>query len=200
MATGDYCTLAELQYRIWPPGATADTADDAALENIITAVSRTVDNFCNRRFYTTDTTETRYFSTYDNEFLYPDVDIVSITTLKVDYDGDRTYEITFDTTDYDLMPANAAVDSKPYSWVQISPLGTERWPTHRNGIEIVGYFGWSATPAAVKEATLIQSMRVWKRKDSPFGIISNPVGGELRLLNKLDPDVEVLLAPYKKWV
>lgn len=200
MATGDYCTLAELQYRIWPPGATADTADDAALENIITATSRTIDNFCGRRFYTTDTTETRYFTTSDREYLYLNIDLISITTIKVDYDGDRTYETTLDTGDYDLLPANAALDSRPYDCIQISQDGDEAWPTFRNAIEIVGYFGWSTTPAAVEEATLIQAERIWKRKDAPFGLISNPVGGEMRLLNKLDPDVETLLYKYKRWV
>jgi hypothetical protein len=43
-------------------------------------------------------------------------------------------------------------------------------------------------------------MRIWKRKDTPYGIISNPMGGDMRLIEKLDPDVQALLWNYRKWV
>lgn len=200
MATGDYCTLAEIKERLFPTGSEPDNITDAMLTNIITAVSRQIDLFCSRRFWTTDTTETRYFTTDDNEYLWPEFDIISVTSMAVDYDGGRTYSTTLDTDDYDLLPDNAALDSKPYSYVRIAPMGQERFPTHQRGVQIVGYFGWSATPAGVKEAALIQVGRIWKRKDSPFGMISNPVGGEIRMIEKLDPDVQVLLWNYRKWV
>lgn len=200
MATGDYCTLAELQDRIWPEGATADTVSDPILESIITAVSREVDTICGRRFWVNDTTEIRYFTASDPTVLFPAVDIVSISELAVDYNGGRAYTTVLDTTDYDLLPANAALDSTPYSWIEISPLGDEVFPTHRNGVRITGYFGWSAVPAAVEEATILQCLRTWKRKDSPFGMISNPAGGDVRLLAALDPDVQALLWNYRKVV
>lgn len=200
MAIGDYCTLAELKARLWPEGATSDTVSDDVLEAIITAVSRVVDNHCGRRFWTTDTTETRYFTTQDNEYLWPDVDVISITSIAVDYDGGRTYSTSLDTDDYDLLPTNAALDSKPYSYLRISPLGSERFPTHEAGVQITGYFGWSATPASVKQATLLQAERIWKRRDAPFGVISNPAGGDMRLLDAIDPDLQVLLWHYRKWV
>ncbi len=199
-ATGDYCSLMEIKERLWPPGANTDSVSDLMLGNIITAVSRQVDNFCERRFYTTAADETRYFTTEDTEYLFPDLDVISVTSIAVDYDGGRAYSNTLATTDYDLLPDNAALDSKPYSYIRIAPLGQERFPTHQKGIRIVGKFGWSSVPAGVKEACLIQVERIWKRKDSPFGIISNPVGGDMRLLDKLDPDVQVLLWNYRKWV
>jgi hypothetical protein len=192
--------LAELKTRLWPEGATSDTVSDTVLETIITSVSREIDALCGRRFWTTDTTETRYFTAHDPTILFPEVDIVSITSIAVDYDGSRAYSTTMDTADYDLLPANAAVDSIPYSWIEIAPMGDESFPTHRNGVKVVGYFGWSAVPAAVEEATLIQCQRVWKRRDSPFGVISNPAGGDMRLLEKIDPDVQALLWNYRKVV
>lgn len=200
MATGDYCTLEEIKARLWPEGASADTVSDTVLEAIISAASAQIDNFCGRRFWITDTTETRYFTTADNEYLWPDVDIVSITSIAVDYDMDRSYSTALDTDDYDLLPTNAALDGKPYSYLRISPLGTERFPTHEAGVQITGYFGWSEIPAAVKQATLIQAERLWKRRDAPFGMISNPAGGDMRLISDLDPDVQILLMRYRKWV
>ena len=52
-------------------------------------------------------------------------DLLSVTTLKTDEDGDRTYEITWATTDYDLMPYNATLESQaqPYSHLQTTPDG-----------------------------------------------------------------------------
>lgn len=200
MATGDYCTVGELKNRIWPAGSTPDTDEDIMLQSVITAISRVIDNYCGRRFYTTSTDETRYFTTSDEEYLYPHYDIVSVTSIAVDYNGDRTYNTSMDTGDYDLLPADAATDSKPYSYIRVSPLGTERFPSHQNGVKIVGKFGWSTVPVPVKEACILQAQRLWKRKDAPFGIISNPAGGEMRLIDKLDPDIELLLYPYRKWV
>jgi hypothetical protein len=200
VATGDYCTVGELKNRIWPDGATPDTESDAILQSIITAVSRAIDTMCGRRFYTTTADETRYLTAKDNEYLFPPLDIVSVTSFAVDYDGGRTYSTSLDTGDYDLLPANAALDSKPYSYIRVAPLGTEHFPTHESGVKIVGKFGWSSAPAGVKEACLLQAQRIWKRKDAIFGIISNPVGGEMRLLEKLDPDVQLLLWTYRKVV
>jgi hypothetical protein len=200
MATGDYCSLPELKYRIWPDGTTPDSENDTMLASIITAVSREIDNLCGRRFYTTTADETRYFTTSDKEYLFPNLDIVSITSLKVDYNANRTYSVTLGTDDYDLEPANASLDSKPYSWIRISPLGSEVFPTHSKGVQIIGKFGWSAVPSAVKEACLLQALRVWTRRNAPFGIISNPVGGDMRLLTQIDPDLQLLLYEYKKWV
>jgi hypothetical protein len=55
-------------------------------------------------------------------------------------------------------------------------------------------------PDAVKYACLIQAGRFYKRKDSLFGVAGSPeMGNELRLLAKLDPDVQVLIRPYKSW-
>jgi hypothetical protein len=199
MATGDYCTLGELKARVWPDGATPDGTNDLALSSIITAVSRLIENFCGRRFYTTAADETRYFDTEDNEYLWPSIDIVSVTSLHTDRDGDRTYADTWATTDYDLEPLNAALDSRPYSWLHTTPDGVEDFPEGgRKSIRIIGKFGWSAVPAAVREACLLQCMRIYKRRDAPFGMISNPVGGEVRLLNKIDPDLELLLAAYRR--
>ncbi len=50
-------------------------------------------------------------------------------------------------------------------------------------------------PAMIKQACLIQMARWFKRQDSPFGVLGSPeFGNYTRLLNRLDPDVEVLLS------
>lgn len=206
MATGDYCTISELKYRLWPTDETPDNEEDIIFQSIITAVSRMIDRTTGRRFYTTAADETRYYTAEDGEVLYPDDDIQSVTTLYTDYDGDGTYEDTWTDSDFILLPANAALDSIPYTYIEIAPFGDYSFPIGiRKGVKIVGKFGYSSsttpqnTPAMVKEACLLQSMRLYKRRDAPFGIVQSPPGGEMRLLQELDPDVKLLLFPVTRF-
>lgn len=195
----DYCTLTKLKAYIWPDGTTPDSTNDAQLTTTITAVSRWIDNFCGRRFYTTDADETRYYTAQDGDILFLPDDVLSITTLATDDDGDRTYETTWATTDYDLLPLNAT----PYTWIEITPEGDETFPTHRKGVKIIGKFGFCLTtqlPAAIEQACLLQCTRIWKRRDAPFGVVSNPAGGSMRLISDLDPDVQQSLEPYRRVV
>ena len=51
-------------------------------------------------------------------------------------------------------------------------------------------------PSPVGEATLLQSARLWKRKDSP--VLTTERSGDARLVAGLDPDVTALLSPYRR--
>jgi len=197
-----YCSLAELRARLGNYDG-ADTGDDSMLENVIEAVSRRIDNYCWRRFYVAN--ETRYYTAGDNQVI--DVsDIYSTTgstvdTLKTDKDGDRTYEDTWATTDYDLTPFNAALDGRPFTNIEVTPNGDYTFPTSvTKGVEIKAWFGYTATtPDLVNEACLLQSERQFKRKDAPFGVVGgSDIGGIVRIEERLDPDVKHLLDPLRR--
>ena len=193
--TNGYCTLAELHTRL--DIATADTADDTTMEAIIETASRHIDNYCRRHFYAA--TETRYFTAAWGDWLEVD-DILTVTTLKTDIDGDRTYETTWETADYDLMPHNAVTDGAPYTSINTTPQGTQAFPTGRKAVQIVGSFGYAATaPKPVKEACLLLATFILKRRDAPFGVLA---GGEFEQavsVSKWPPDVLSLLQPYRRW-
>lgn len=185
--TNCYCTLAELQARL----GVGDTVDDVTLEQVITGVSRMIDDYTRRRFYVS-TSETRYYTPRYTDVVEID-DVVTVTTVATDEDGDRTYETTWASTDYDLLPVNAAADSQPYTRIETAPSGSHTFPLIKRGLKIVGSFGYSATaPAVVREACLLQAARIFKRKDAPFGIAGVPELGMLRI-SQLDPDVKMLL-------
>lgn len=198
--TNGYCTTAELKARLWPYGVTPDAYDDTIFDQVVTAVSRWIDRFCGRRFYTSAEDETRYFTAVDASELLGG-DLVSVTSLATDEDGDRTYERTWAATDYDLLPANASLEGLPYWMIGVTPNGNYVFPVNlRKAVKIVGKWGFSSCPADVKEACLLQCERIYKRKDAPFGVVGSPeAGGEMRLIQKLDPDVAAMLAGWVKY-
>lgn len=192
-----YCTAEELKARLWPYGVEPDDYDNAVFDQVITAVSRWIDGFCGRRFYTTAADETRYFTAEWKDRLEVG-DLVSVSSLLTDEDGDRTYEVTWASTDFDLTPFNAALDGIPYQAIETTPKGRYCFPVGvRKGVKVVGKFGFASAPAEVKEACLLMSERIYKRKDAPFGVAGAPEVGEVRLLRELDVDVKQLLS---RWV
>jgi len=186
--TNGYATLAEVKARL----GINDSNEDSVIEATIEAASRLIDQATGRVFYAT--TATRYFTAADPDLLFLPDDLLSVTTLKTDEDGDRTYEITWAATDYDLEPYNAT----PYTRIQVAPRGTRTFPPTRRGVEIVGSWGYNATgsyPDMVNEACLILAARYYKRKDSPFGTTGTAEYGIMRL-SKTDPDVAGLLRGF----
>jgi len=172
-----------------------DLDDDALLEVIVEDVSRWIDDVTGRRFYSAS--ETRYYTATQTANVFVD-DLLSVTTLKTDSDGDRTYETTWTTSDYDLLPFNASTDGKPYTRVDVNSQGSYTFPVTVKGIEIVGSFGYASTaPGPIRRACLIMCERIVRRKDAPLGIAGIGGIGELRLIAARDPDVMNLLAAYR---
>lgn len=199
-----YTQLNVYKQRFYDADNQSDTQDDPAIEAVITAISRAIDDICGRRFYVA--TETRYYTAERSDYLRID-DLISITTdrLKTDEDGDRTYEIVWATTDYDLMPLNAAVNGEPYTWLETTPKGSYSFPKGiKKGVEINGSFGYTiATPDIIREACLLGTHRIMKRQDTPLGVTANAVLGQTPLIIRTlqsDPDFMGLISPYiKRW-
>ena len=164
--TNGYTDLPTYKLRFFD-GDTGDIKDDDNLNRVITATSRAIDHICRRRFYAV--TETRYY-TPDEVGRLDIYDLLSVSTLKTDEDGDRTYEITWAVTDYDLMPYNAVLDGEPYMWIELAPEGDYSFPLIRKGAELKGSFGYSSTtPAAIEEACL-QGAKLLMTPSSPTGV------------------------------
>jgi hypothetical protein len=199
--TNGYTSLAVYKQRFYDEGQ-GDTKDDAAIESVITAVSRSIDGICWQRFFTTAADETRYYTAEFSDWLrLPERIVTTPTTLKTDNDNDRTYENTWTLgTDYDLLPYNAVVDGEPFRWIELTPNGNYRFPRGiAKGVQIVGKFGWTAAPGQVVEACLLASHRLMARRNSPYGVSGAAAVGNLTLTvekMKSDPDIMELLSPY----
>jgi len=184
----EYATASDLKARL----GISDTQDDAIISAVLTAVSREIDDWTGRRFYAAS--ETRYFTATDSYLVWLD-DVLSISELATDDAGDRLYSTTVSSSDYDLEPYNAALDGKPYSRIR---LINGSLPTCARAVKVTGSFGYaSTTPPVIKEACLIQSGRIFGRKNAPFGVVGAPDIGQMMLRGQLDPDVKVMLQPYR---
>ena len=179
-----------------------DNLDNTQIENMITAISRVIDDICDRTFYSTS--ETRYYTALRSDYIDVD-DLLSVTTLKTDEDGDRVYEVTWQATDFDLMPFNANLDGWAYTYIETTPNGDYSFPKNiAKGVEIAGSFGFaSTTPSPIREACILGSNRLMKRMDTPLGVAASFPMGELAVqVQKLtsDPDFMAFLSPYiKRW-
>jgi hypothetical protein len=200
--TYGYCTLEDLKARI---GNISGTASDSMLESVVEAVSREIDNYCRRRFYSAD--ESRYYTAEESDVLAIDdigislIGTAAAVTVETDEDGDRTYEIAWADTDFDLWPYNEA----PYMELRVTPNGTYTFPAGMaKAVKVTAPFGYvygtgaSDAPEPVQQACLLQSYRIWKRKDAPFGVTGSAEMGQMIVIPKLDPDVAMLINPYRR--
>ncbi len=260
------------------------TAYDTRLREITENVTREFDRFMNRTLH--PHTRTLYFGgDGGKELLVPD--LIAVTSIKEDNNLDGTFNVTWSSDDYFLMPHNADPTSewgRPYTSIQVSDRTVGTQDAFERGIknyEIVGTWGYidvtrdtgrntsasidsTATaidldgsvgsalligmviqveseqmyvsdvgtsgptgtqitvrrgqngstagthaadtdisyyvhPGPVMEAALIQTARLWSRRDSGF---ANEVGfletGRMVTFKGIDDDVKQLLGPYRK--
>lgn len=169
-----------------------DAADDDVLTRAIATASRAIDQATGRQFGLVDAPELRYYPAQWNPRLgrwVLDVDDLMTTVgLVVEQDGTAVA-----AADYELSPRNAPVAGRPYTQVRL------RYAVRDLEVEVTARWGWTTVPPAVEQACLLQASRLVKRRDSPFGVAGSPeAGSEMRLLARVDPDVEVALRAYRR--
>jgi hypothetical protein len=187
-----YATLTEVKAAL----RITDSVDDSLLEMAIESASRLIDGYTTRYFYNAGTA-TRNFVAEDSYLTIID-DLISLSELKTTDEIGSEY-VTWGTADYQLQPVNGRIDglAVPYN----SILSTDDLLFNKLGeqalVRVTGVWGWAAIPIAIKQATIIQSSRIYKRLDSPLGVAGFGDLGAIRVGRSLDPDVEQLVMPYR---
>jgi hypothetical protein len=230
------------------------SASDALLLQMAEAASRSVDDYTRRHFYVR--VATRYYDGTGRPYLLlpPGDDLLEVTSLKLDENGDRAYELTLTATDYYLWPDNGLpklrvdlvelvgkwgyADDRQTIGALVSGahnattttltttsavgmaigltllIGSEQlyvtggggtsWTVERgvNGTTAATIADQAAIqryryPTPIVQATYMQLARWWKRKDDGFAqVLLSPDLGRMSVFRGLDPDVQLLLAPY----
>jgi hypothetical protein len=195
-----YATLSDVKAALRIPGA--DTQDDSLLEISIEAASRQIDGFCERVF--TQSTATRIYRPTD-VFTVDIDDLQTLTFLKTDSDGSGVFSTTWSATDYQLNPLNGISGGIRSPYTQIRAVGEYLFPiyepqnvnSNEASVQIAGVWGFATIPTAIKQATIILSMRQFKRYDSPTGVMGFGDLGVMRV-GAVDPDISALLMPFRR--
>mgnify|MGYP001088386865 FL=1 len=84
---------------------------------------------------------------------------------------------------------------------RLRAVGDYLFPVDRvgeTGVRVTAVYGFgTAVPIQVKQATIIMSLRQYKRYDSPLGVAGMGDLGAIRV-GKFDPDMMMLLSQFRK--
>ncbi|HWB37490.1 MAG TPA: hypothetical protein VHA75_15850 [Rugosimonospora sp.] len=171
-----------------------DSIDDNLLLRAVTAASRAIDNTTGRRFWLDSVASARVLNPRwrivcedDGELLLTD-DIGSEDDLLVETGSGGVYA-TF--TGWETDPDSALIRGWAVTGLRRTD-GVSWWTAAGSRVRITAHWGWPSVPEAVHEATLIQANRLFKRKDSPEGVMGTAEWGVIRL-SRVDPDVQALI-------
>jgi hypothetical protein len=169
-------------------GGVTGTYADTDYTNACAAASKAIEDACGdgvspRKFWLDSVDQARVYTApvpygnwpgaYSNVRELDIDDLVTLTSLTLDLDGDGVYETTWTRdTDFYLDPPNASNDSLPYERVCLRPQVGKFFPAWPNAVKVTGRFGWPAVPSQVTEyAYILAAQFLMRVRQAPFGVI-----------------------------
>lgn len=190
----DYATLAEGKGYL----RITDTVDDAELAVAISAISRQIEDACNRQFGQLAAPAARTYRrapvlNYETGLWELEIDDVQDAT------GLLVNGIAYASSGALLLPDNAPADGLPWTRIGVQSWPVASYPGAPISNVLTARWGWTAVPPPVPMAMRLQLNRIAFRRDAPQGVAGSPdQGSEIRLLAKLDPDAVALLGPVRR--
>lgn len=190
--TNGYATLADVKAAL----KITDNMDDSLLEIAVESASRLIDGYTGRYFYNAGTA-TRNYAANDSYTVTID-DLQSLSELATTDEVGNDYT-TWTANDYQLEPLNGLSNglTQPYTSIRAVKQYVFPFLADRALVKVTGVWGWASIPTAVKQATILQASRIFKRNDSPLGVAGFGDMGVVRVGARLDPDVQHLVDPYR---
>lgn len=172
---------------------TADDRDSLILQ-AIAAASRLIDQRTGRYFYADTTATARTFvvgrrtTLVDLDQVVMVDDISTASGLAVAVGDTGSYGTS---TGWEPGPDNALVYGQPFTQLR-ARVG---WLPPYTRVQVTARWGWPAVPDQIAQAAQLLAARLYRRKDSPQGVIGSADWGVMRV-SRIDPDVEALIAPF----
>ena len=191
----NYTTTSLVKASLGIPSGT--TSEDAYIEDAIDAAEDEINNFCDRTFVADGSATARVYQPSTNVLVYTD-DFYTTTSLVVKRDdsNDGTYGTTLTITEDFIVVGNSA----PFNCIRSVSSPFPRYTSNRPTVQVTAKWGYkTAVPAAVAQAALILSARLFQRRSSPLGVMAGVVNdfGPIRV-SRIDPDIQRLLAGYRR--
>lgn len=174
----------------------SSSADDL-IDAKITAASRSIDRYCNRRFYLDATVSARVINPKGRTWADNDGEHLMVADI-----GTDTGLIVETGRGSDWTAITANIETEPTDALELDPAEpitsllymSRYFVTRSNGrVRVTARWGWPAVPDVVGEAALIQATRLYKRKDSPEGVLGSAEWGGAIRMSRVDPDVAAML-------
>jgi hypothetical protein len=171
---------------------TVDDRDDLIVA-AIRAACRQIDARCGRRFYLDAAPTARVFHTSGRltaggTLLLVD-DIGDASTLTIE-SGTPAAWVAATGAVSDVWPTNAIAQGQPATAL----YATTSWSSYAQ-VRITTRWGYPVTPDQISVASALLSARLYRRKDSPQGVLGSSEWGMVRV-TRVDADVEALIAPF----
>lgn len=180
-----YATVDDVRRFLGLPDEMASKDDEIAAA--LDAAIESVDSYCGRSFTpVADDAEpsVRIFDGGTCRVLIDDATEVTV----IEESSDRQSWSTIDATSWWTEPANSTPKNAVVSGTPLAPF-----------VRVTATWGHAATtPASVHRATVMLAARLFKRKDSATGVEGFADFGVVRVSNRTDPDIAMLLAPHRR--
>lgn len=167
---------------------TSDDRDEL-IAQAARAASRLIDQRTGRRFWGDVTVSERTFGT---ERVVRDR--AGYSLLVDDIAESNGLEITVGgvpVTGITARPLNASAYGKPITQLRAA-AGLNPWISD---VTVAARWGWPYVPDEVQQAALLLAARLYRRRDSPQGVIGSAEWGAIRV-GRFDPDVEALISAF----
>lgn len=227
MAINDYATATEALNMLTNLDLTGNAANGVSYSTLFTAIltraSRALDKYTNRKpgAYYVSTDVVRYFdgpggrdavpAYYDNSssggygggaILLIDELAATPTEVAMSQSGALTYT-ALASTDFLMAPYNALDEGLPYTEVHLDAINGNygAWYSFSKGIRITGKFGYSAaTPDDIKQASIIQAGRWFKRGQMAYQDVTSLAAGgaDAAYADRLDTDLCDIVRHYRR--
>lgn len=199
-----------------------DSNDDYQLARCIDAASRSIEWYCQRRFYQDSQPSARIYKCTNPWVLHVE-DFMTMDgfVMAIDYAGDGTYStIAQNPTDvagdgvlaqgdFQLEPPNGLVNGQPFAWDTLTMVRSLYYPVYGGIaypkpylqllIKITAQWGWNYIPVDVQQAAIYETVKLFKSQDTPFGATAFGETGIVRMQPQLHSVSKLLLENYRKY-
>lgn len=170
-----------------------DLTRDALLNAALSAASRSIDDHCGRRFYLDASATARTYRAddriADEVFLVDDIGAVAGLLVETGNASDGWTDVT---SAVEYYPENAVARVEPITGIVFED---DHYFGDRDRLRVTARWGFPAVPDQIVQATLILAARLFRRKDTPEGVLGSAEWGTVRL-SRTDPDVADLISRY----
>jgi hypothetical protein len=178
-----------------------DDVDDLVLAGVVESASRAIDQYCDRYFGQTGTQAApvnRLYRARSQQVMIDD--LVTLTDVGVEYSGFAETFSSLGANSVLKQPVNANTENplRPFTSLLAKP-GTVL-PPPPGWVRVTGVWGWPTVPPQIRDACVLQTVRLFKSRDVPLGVMGGAdMMGAIRLPGGLHPDARQLCEPFRRF-